>query len=125
MPTASAVKTYESSTRAQNVISIFRVEARSLVSLAVPLIAGMLSSVFVALTDTYFLRPLGEVPLAAVSLTTSVAIILYAALYGLMGPVGYLIGTAYGAPAIRPKSRRSSSTASCLASARVWPGFCS
>jgi Na+-driven multidrug efflux pump len=53
-----------------------------------------LSSVVVGLTDTFFLGPLGEAPPAAVSLTTSVAIILYAALYGLLGPVGYLVGKA-------------------------------
>jgi MATE family multidrug resistance protein len=57
----------------------------------------MVTSVIVGLTSTYFLGPLGEVPLAAVSLTTSVAIILYAAMYGFLGPVGYLVGTAYGA----------------------------
>lgn len=95
--TTIASKTNETPTRARNVLNLFRAEVGSLISLAVPLIAGMLSSVFVGLTDTYFLGPLGEVPLAAVSLTTSVAIILYAALYGLMGPAGYLIGTAYGA----------------------------
>jgi len=97
MQTASAVKTYETPTRARNVLNLFRAEVGSLIRLAVPLIAGMLSSVIVGLTDTYFLGPLGEVSLAAVSLATSVAIILYAALYGLLGPVGYLIGTAYGA----------------------------
>jgi MATE family multidrug resistance protein len=49
------------------------------------------------MTDTFFLGPLGEAPLAAVSLTTSVAIILYAAFYGLLGPVSFLVGTAFGA----------------------------
>lgn len=97
MRALSAVKRNETHSRARNALAIFRAEAGSLISLAVPLIAGMLSSVVVGLTDTYFLGPLGEVRLAAVSLTTSVAIILYAALYGLLGPVGYLVGTAFGA----------------------------
>jgi MATE family multidrug resistance protein len=81
----------------RNFLSTFRLEAGSLVSLAIPLIAGWASSFFIGLTNTYFLGPLGEVPLAAVSLTTSVSIILYAGLFGLLGPIGYLIGTAFGA----------------------------
>ena len=97
MSTVTAVETKEKLPLVRTVLSRFRIEVRPLVSLAVPIIAGMLSSVIVGLADTYFLGPLGEVPLAAVSLTTSAAIILYAALYGLLGPVGYLIGTAYGA----------------------------
>lgn len=97
MEIISTVRTNEIHSRARNALSLFRAEVGSLISLAIPLIAGMLSSVIVGLTDTYFLGPLGEVPLAAVSLATSVAIILYAALYGLLGPVGYLVGTAFGA----------------------------
>lgn len=72
-------------------------ETGSLVSLAVPLIAGWLSGSIVWLVATYFLGPFGETPLAAVSLTTSVMIILFASLFGFLGPIGYLIGTAYGA----------------------------
>ena len=53
MQTASAVKTYEIPARARNVLNLFRAEVGSLISLAVPLIAGMLSSVVVGLTDTY------------------------------------------------------------------------
>jgi MATE family multidrug resistance protein len=68
-----------------------------LVSLAIPLIAGWTSSFIIGLTNTYFLGPLGEVPLAAVSLTTSISIILYAGLFGLLGPIGFLIGNAFGA----------------------------
>lgn len=72
-------------------------EARPIITLAVPLTSGLLISTFVGLTDTFFLGPLGAVPLAAVSLTTSVLILLFSSLYGFMGPIGYLIGTAYGA----------------------------
>jgi MATE family multidrug resistance protein len=97
MATVSATTTRVTLLQVQHALRRFRAEVGSLLGLAVPLIAGMLSSVIVGMTDTYFLGPLGEVPLAAVSLSTSAAIILYAALYGLMGPVGYLIGTAFGA----------------------------
>jgi MATE family multidrug resistance protein len=83
--------------QARKAADLFRAEAGSLLGLAVPLTAGMLTGVIVGVTNTYFLGPLGAVPLAAVSLTTSIAIILYAATFGLIGPIGYLIGTAYGA----------------------------
>jgi len=83
--------------RTQSVFRPFRLEARSLVSLAVPLIAGSASFTLFGLINSIFLGPLGEVPLAAVSLTMSISIILYGALFGLIGPVGYLIGTAFGA----------------------------
>ncbi len=83
--------------RTQRISRPFRSEARSLVSLAVPLIAGSASFTLFGLINSIFLGPLGEVPLAAVSLTMSVSIILYGALFGLIGPVGYLIGTAFGA----------------------------
>jgi MATE family multidrug resistance protein len=74
-----------------------RTETRGLIALSVPLIAGSASYTFLGLTNTAFLGPLGEIPLAAASLTTSVSIILYGALFGLVGPIGYLIGTAFGA----------------------------
>lgn len=83
--------------RTQDFLRPFRSEARSLVGLAVPLIAGSASFTLFGLINSLFLGPLGEVPLAAVSLTMSVSIILYGALFGLIGPVGYLVGTAYGA----------------------------
>lgn len=83
--------------RTHGIFRPFRSEARSLVSLAVPLIAGSASFTLFGLINSIFLGPLGEVPLAAVSLTMSVSIILYGALFGLIGPVGYLVGTAFGA----------------------------
>jgi hypothetical protein len=50
----------------------------------------------VTLVDTAMLGPLGATPLAAVSLTTSVAIIFYAGLYGFAGPVGLFAGRCFG-----------------------------
>jgi len=61
------------------------------------LIAGSASFTLLGLVNSYFLGPLGAVPLAAASMTTSMSIIIYGALFGLIGPIGYLIGTAYGA----------------------------
>lgn len=74
-----------------------RLELRPLIGLAVPLIAGLATSTAIGLTDTYFIGALGEVPLAAASLTSSVALILYASLYGFLYPISILIGQAYGA----------------------------
>lgn len=97
MTTFSAANKCEPTSRMEALWCNFRFEARSLVSLAVPLVAGWTSSFIIGLTNTFFLGPLGEVPLAAVSLTTSISIILYAGLFGLLGPIGFLIGTAFGA----------------------------
>jgi MATE family multidrug resistance protein len=97
MTMLSVANDCESNSRAEALLCTFRFEARSLVALAIPLIAGWTSSFLIGLTNTYFLGPLGEVPLAAVSLTTSISIILYAGLFGLLGPIGFLIGNAFGA----------------------------
>jgi multidrug resistance protein, MATE family len=48
-------------------------------------------------TDSLMLAPLGPVPLAAVGLTMAVAIILYAAIYGMLSALSVRIGAAYGA----------------------------
>ena len=72
-------------------------EIRPLISLATPLVVGLTISTSMMLVDTAMLGPLGELPLAAVSLTTSVLIIFFAGLYGFVGPVGLLAGRAFGA----------------------------
>lgn len=74
-----------------------RAEVRPLVALAIPVVAGLVGATALGTVDTTMLGPLGEAPLAAVSLTTSVIIIFYAGLYGLMGPVAALVGQAHGA----------------------------
>ena len=71
-------------------------ELGPLASLAAPMVAGLVAATGVTLVDTAMLGPLGAAPLAAVSLTTSVAIIFYAALYGFAGPVGLFAGRAFG-----------------------------
>jgi multidrug resistance protein, MATE family len=87
-PTETSTKTSFSSLRR---------EARPLINLAIPLVAGSLSFTLFGVINSYFLGLIGEVPLAAASLTMSVSIIIYGALFGLIGPIGYFIGTAYGA----------------------------
>lgn len=72
-------------------------EVKPLIDLAIPLVAGSLSFTLFGVINSYFLGTIGEVPLAAASLTMSVSIIIYGALFGLIGPIGYFIGTAYGA----------------------------
>lgn len=75
----------------------FTSEFWPLLTLAVPLIAGLTTSTMLGLVDTYMLGPVGEAALGAASLTASVMLIMYAALYGFLGPTGILIGQAYGA----------------------------
>jgi MATE family multidrug resistance protein len=71
-------------------------EVGSLARLAAPLVAGLVASTGMGLVDTAMLGPLGVIPLAAVSLTSSIIVIFYAALYGFAGPVGLFAGRAYG-----------------------------
>lgn len=74
-----------------------RAEVPALVALAVPIVAGLAGATSLSAVDSYMLGPLGELPLAAASLTYSVLVIFYAGLYGLMGPIGLLAGQAHGA----------------------------
>ena len=72
-------------------------EVPALVGLAVPVVAGLAGSTVLGVIDSYMLGPLGEVPLAAASLTQSCLVIFYAGLYGLVGAVGVFVGQAHGA----------------------------
>jgi len=72
-------------------------EVPALVSLAVPVVAGLIGATSLDTVTSYMLGPLGEVPLAACSLTLSVLVIFYAGVYGLMSAVGLMTGKAYGA----------------------------
>jgi multidrug resistance protein, MATE family len=78
-------------------IGAYLQELRPLISLAVPLVAGLVTSTLMGIIDTYMLGSRGETVLAAVSLTSSVLLIFYAALYGFLGPVSVLVGQAFGA----------------------------
>lgn len=72
-------------------------EVASLATLAAPLVAGLVVATGILVIDTAMLGPLGELPLAAVSIASSVIVIFYAALYGFAGPVGLFAGRGHGA----------------------------
>jgi multidrug resistance protein, MATE family len=72
-------------------------ETRGLVILAVPLVIGLSAATLIGVTDTLMLAPLGAVPLAAAAITSSVAMIFYAAIYGLLAAVGVAVARAHGA----------------------------
>jgi multidrug resistance protein, MATE family len=78
-------------------VSPYLAEIRPIISLAIPLVAGLTTSTIMGLVDTLMLGTYGEAILGAVSLTSSVLLIFYAGLYGFVGPVGILIGQAFGA----------------------------
>ena len=72
-------------------------ETGSIARLAAPLSSGLIVSTSTTLVDTAMLGHLGAVPLAAVSLASSVVIMFYAALYGAAGPASLFAGRAQGA----------------------------
>lgn len=76
-------------------------ELPRLVSLAVPLILGLSASTLLGVTDTLIIAPLGATALAAVGLTVNVALVFYAAIYGLVSVVGVKVAEAHGARAPR------------------------
>ncbi len=63
-------------------------EARPLLALTAPIVAGLATSTLVSVVDTVMVAPLGTIPLAAVALTTSALILFYSAIYGLLGASG-------------------------------------
>lgn len=72
-------------------------EIPALVALAIPIVAGLVGSTALSTVDSLMLGHLGEVPLAAASITQSVLVIFYACLYGMVGASGVMIGQAHGA----------------------------
>lgn len=72
-------------------------EAPALLGLAIPIVAGLGASTLLGVTDSVMLAPLGPLPLAAVGITSAVAVILYAAIYGLLSALSVRIGAAHGA----------------------------
>lgn len=71
--------------------------APSILTLAVPIVAGLATSGLMGVVDSAVVAPLGNVALGAVSLASSVTLIFVAALYGLLSPVGILAARALGA----------------------------
>ncbi len=72
-----------------------------LVGLALPIVIGLAASTLIGVTDSLMLAPLGAVPLAAVGLTGAVAVLFFAAIYGLLSALSVRIGAAHGAGAGR------------------------
>jgi len=64
--------------------------------LALPMVAGLASVTLLGITDTLIVAPLGPVALAAVGLATAAAVVVYAAVYGLITILGARIGAAHG-----------------------------
>jgi multidrug resistance protein, MATE family len=88
MPTSRGVKMVWAGIRA---------EIPGIASLSVPIVAGLGATTLLGVTDSVMLAPLGPVPLAAVGLTSAVAIILFAAIYGMLQTISVRIGAAFGA----------------------------
>jgi MATE family multidrug resistance protein len=82
-------------------LSRIRAELPGILRLAVPIVAGLSASTLIGVTDSLMLAPLGPVPLAAVGLAGATALIIYAAIYGLLSALSVRIGQAYGAGAAR------------------------
>jgi MATE family multidrug resistance protein len=72
-------------------------EMLSVLGLATPLALGLAGGTAFSAIDSYMLSPIGELALASASLTNSVLVVFYSALFGLVCPVGILAGEAYGA----------------------------
>ena len=68
-----------------------------ILGLALPIVMGLAASTLIGVTDSVMLAPLGPVPLAAVGLTGAVAMLFYAAIYGMLSALSVRIGAAWGA----------------------------
>lgn len=77
--------------------STIRREVPAILALAIPIVAGLGATTLLGVTDSVMLAPLGPLPLAAVGITNAVAIILWAAIYGLLSAMSVRVGAAYGA----------------------------
>ena len=68
-----------------------------IVGLAAPIVMGLAASTLIGVTDSVMLAPLGPLPVAAVGLTGAVAMLFFAAIYGLISALSVRIGAAWGA----------------------------
>jgi len=74
-----------------------RAEIAPVLSLSVPIVAGLSASSLLGITDSVMLAPLGPVPLAVVGLTGAALVIFLAAIWGLLSALSVRIGGAWGA----------------------------
>jgi MATE family multidrug resistance protein len=72
-------------------------EVWPLLRLSLPIVAGLAASTLIGVVDTIMIAPLGTLPLAAASLTTSVIIVFYSALYGFLSAIGVEAAHRHGA----------------------------
>jgi multidrug resistance protein, MATE family len=79
------------------VFAAIRAEGAAIFGLALPIVASLSASTLIGVTDSLMLAPLGALPLAAVGLTGAVALVLYAAIYGMLSALSVRIGAAHGA----------------------------
>ncbi|WP_164662167.1 MATE family efflux transporter [Tropicibacter sp. Alg240-R139] len=71
-------------------------EARHLARLAFPIVVSLAAAALIGVVDTVMVAPLGTLPLAAVSITTSALIIFYSALFGFVSATGVRMAEAFG-----------------------------
>lgn len=85
----------QSGARALTIASVR--EVPGIAALAVPIIVGMMATTLMGVIDTILIAPLGTQALAATGITTSVLIIFYSALHGLMSVIHVRMAQANGA----------------------------
>ncbi|MGR3467194.1 MAG: MATE family efflux transporter, partial [Shimia sp.] len=72
-------------------------EAKGLARLAVPIMVSMAAATSIMVVDTLMVAPLGTVPLAVIALASTILVVVYAALYGLVSVTSILSAQALGA----------------------------
>ena len=68
-----------------------------LTTLATPIVISLAAAVLIGVVDTIMIAPLGTTALAGASIATSVILIFYSGLYGLVSVCGVLVAQAFGA----------------------------
>jgi MATE family, multidrug efflux pump len=71
-------------------------EAQHIARLAFPIVVSLAAAALIGVVDTVMVAPLGTLPLAAVSITTSALIIFYSALFGFVSAIGVRMAEAFG-----------------------------
>ena len=71
-------------------------EAKALTALGFPIVISLAAATLIGVVDTIMIAPLGTVPLAAASITASVILIFYSALYGFVSVIGVRMAEAHG-----------------------------
>lgn len=72
-------------------------EVWRLAALATPIVLALAAAILIGVVDTIMIAPLGTTALAGASIASSVILIFYSALYGLVSVCGVLVAQAFGA----------------------------